>query len=176
MLGMAPGFFAFVGCHNSSLGMTTPAWIATTTPDSQLALRLPSVYHLRNTYGCWGHRDGIWPALSDFCLTVASSEKADSQAKNWVIPCSKDRTHINSDAACYNDARIDTVRYDNRSAIVIRAFLSGTMGHYQRLPALFVRLPLDSTTEAILTGTYRDQGGDAELIVIAGTVHRIPPK
>jgi hypothetical protein len=89
-----------------------------------------------------------------------------------MVPCSPDQESQEADAACYSDLQVDTVRSGAYPMIVFRAYLSGTMGHYHRLPEVLVRIHFDEAKTGVLTGVYRGSGGDTELIAIANTIRR----
>src|SRR5688500_13820464 len=75
-------------------------------------------------------------------------------------------------AAPLTRSDVDTVHFVERSAVVERALLSGTIGHYRRRPAVLVRVPVGDTGTAVLHGDHaaQDSGGDGELIAIAATI------
>jgi hypothetical protein len=137
------------------------------TPDSALTFAVPAVYRARN--GCWDRFDGLVPSPADFCLRLAQPEQAEALGRAWNVVCRGPESTA-GDAVCYQKVQVDTAIFDGRPVVIRRGLLSGTIGHYRRLPAVLVLVPLGPAGVAVLEGEHREPGTYNELVAIARTV------
>lgn len=164
------GVVSLQGCHPGPAPTPSSRWGRTAiTPDSALTFQVPAGYRERNAYGCWVRDDGLWPSAADFCLWLARPEDAEASGRAWNVVCHGSQSTA-GDASCYEELRVDTVSFDGRPAVIRRALKSGTIGHFRRLPAVLVLIPLGPAGVAVLQGEHREAGTGNELVAIASTV------
>ena len=145
-------------------------WQTHRTPDGALTLQLPPGYEKRNDYGCWNRLEPDESGWRDFCLELLDPGEASKRTLEGD-GCQVGDLII-ADCAYYEARRVDTVRFGERAAVVERALLSGTIGHYRQRPAVLVRVPLGSVKTAVLSGDHPSHfsGASDEFVAIAGTI------
>jgi hypothetical protein len=163
------GAIILPGCHHSPEVAPPRTWHTAVTPDSALTFRVPPGYRQRNAYGCWARFDGVVPSPADFCLSLAQPEHAGALGRAWDLMCGSPESRVGH-TPCYEKQRVDTATFDGRPAVIRRALVSGTIGHYRRVPAVLVLIPLGPAGVAVLQGEHREPGTASELIAIASTV------
>ncbi len=159
-----------LGCRTGASLDAAPEWPTVFTPDSALTLEVPRAYQERNAYGCWNRNDGHWPSAADFCLSLASAEEAELRLASWRLPCPGSSQ---ADASCFEERREDTIVVGGQRALVVRALLSGTIGHYRRLPAVLILIPYGPAGSAIFQGDHREPETYIELVAIAGSIRLV---
>jgi hypothetical protein len=157
-----------LGCQQRPATTPPRSWRTAVTPDSALTFAVPATYRERSA-GCWGRFDGLVPGPADFCLTLVGPENAEALGRAWNVACRGPESTA-GDAVCYQALRVDTATFDGRPVVIRRALLSGTIGHYRRLPAVLVHIPLGPADVAVLQGEHREPGTYHELVAIARTV------
>ena len=158
------------GCRSKHPGEASADWETHRTPDGLLTLRLPPGYEKRNDYGCWDRIDEDRNVWRDFCVELV--EPAEAERRTLGSNDCRSADLIMPDCAYYEARRVETVQFGERAAVVERALLSGTIGHYRRRPAVLVRVPLSGAGTAVLHGDHavNDSGASDELVAIAGTI------
>lgn len=159
-----------VGCAGHHPVVEGP-WLTAYTRDSTLELQVPTRSESSNQADCW------WmPAVggkanrSNFCIEVTTPERAAESSRYRFTVCPKTL----ADAACYSEASLDTLTLTGRRVVVTRARMSGTFGHFHRIPTVLMAIPLDSMQVALLEAQLTRFEDTTRVFRLAGSL-RVRP-